>query len=436
MKKINFSELKSIHVFSLFGIIFLKKRYIVGNSLVKRIFNQNEYKVLYKRILFTCLILTIYILGSNISIVAQDNVDQDVSSFYKLAISNTGGDISTLNIFSLGLGPWLTSMIIFTLLSYRDMEKAAKQTKSEKHYKEKILTLLICLIQGYFVINEYLIKDKIHSENIFLLLLVLVTGAIFLVWLADQNTRYGIAGPMPIVMMSIIKGLFQQKLAHLHVNPTVLVLICVVIIITLLILLIMELIEYRTNYKDIMNTSSQDIKTYLAWKINPSGSIAIMISLSIFALLNNLLNLFVNSFVSEKNVNLQTLSFNNWIGITLYIILQMMLTYFLSRFLLNTQNKSKDFLKSGNYFVGVKPGKEMRKYLDCMARRVCWFGSIVVTLIIGLPLYSTLLVPELSQQIYFAIQLIVLVYIGINITETIRTYLYFDKYKQFLTKYW
>ena len=82
------------------------------NNVVKRIFKQNEYRVLYKRILFTCLILIIYILGSNISIVAQENTHQDVSSFYKLAVSNTGGDLSTLNIFSLGLGPWLTAMII------------------------------------------------------------------------------------------------------------------------------------------------------------------------------------------------------------------------------------------------------------------------------------------------------------------------------------
>ncbi|MCG7339002.1 accessory Sec system protein translocase subunit SecY2 [Staphylococcus sp. ACRSN] len=399
-------------------------------------FKQNEYRILYKRIFFTCLILMIYILGSNISIVAQENTHKEVSSFYKLAVSNTGGDLNTLNVFSLGLGPWLTAMIIFTLLSYRDMEKAAKQTKLEKHYKEKILTLIICLAQGYFVINEYVIKDKIHSENIYLLLLVLVTGTMFLVWLADQNTRYGIAGPMPIVMMSIVKALFQQKLAHLHTSTFVLVLICVVIILALLTLLIMELIEYRTNYKDIMNFSNQDIKTYLAWKINPSGSISIMISISVFVLLNNLINLFVNSFISDKHVNLQTLSFNNWVGITIYIVIQMILGYLLSRFLLNTRNKAKDFLKSGNYFEGVKPGKETKRYLNSMARRVCWFGSIVVTIIIGVPLYSTLLVPELSQQIYFAIQLIVLVYIGINITETIRAYLYFDKYKQFLTKYW
>ena len=66
----------------------------------------------------------------------------------------------------------------------------------------EILIIIDILPDG--LINEYVIKDKIHSENVFLLLLVLVTGTMFLVWLADQNTRYGIAGPMPIVMMSIV----------------------------------------------------------------------------------------------------------------------------------------------------------------------------------------------------------------------------------------
>lgn len=47
-----------------------------------------------------------------------------------------------------------------------------------------------------------------------------------------------------------------------------------------------------------------------------------------------------------------------------------------------------------------------------------------------------LFVPHLSTEIYFSVQLIVLVYISINIAETIRTYLYFDKYKPFLNQYW
>lgn len=403
---------------------------------MKRIFNQYEYKVLYKRILFTCFILGIYILGSNIPIVAQSSEREETRSFYSIAISNMGGDITSLNIFTLGLGPWLTSMIFFTLIAYRNMDKAAKQTKKEKHYKEKLLTLVLAVLQGYFVILSFVENKLIQTDNIYILVLYLVTGTMLLVWMADQNTRYGIAGPMPIVLMSIIKSMFQQQLVHVSASTTILVIFSILIIIVLFILLFTELVEYRTPYRDTMNVSQTHSKTYLAWKINPSGSISIMISVSVFILLNNLIHLILSYFSSDGRVNFQLVSFTNPIGITIYILIQLVLGYLLSRFLLNTKQKSKEFLKNGNYFVGVKPGLETKRYLDRMARRVCWFGSGLVTLIIAIPLYSTLLIPELAQQIYFAIQLIVLVYIGINIVETLRTYLYFDKYKPFLNKYW
>ncbi|SCS67561.1 preprotein translocase subunit SecY [Staphylococcus caeli] len=406
------------------------------NKFTKYIFKQNEYKVLYKRLLFTCLILFIYILGSNISLIAENGVQKQDNTFYKIAVSNMGGDIHTLNIFSLGLGPWLTALIFFSLLAYKNMDKASRQTRKEKHYKEKILTLVLSIIQGYFVIHEYVIKDKIHSENIFILLLVIVTGTMLLVWLADQNVRYGVAGPMPIVLMSIVKSLFQQKLATLHTSTLILVFIVAAIVVALFILLVMELIEYRINYRDIMNFENQEIKKYLAWKINPAGSISIMISVSVFIILNNVLNLLLSMTIQHKDIPIQLLTFNNATGITLYMFLQIILGYLLSRFILNTKNKSKDFLRSGNYFVGIQPGEATERFLNKKARKICWIGSIIVACIIAVPLYSTLFVPQLAQQIYFAIQLIVLVYIGINIAETIKTYLYFDKYKRFLNKYW
>lgn len=406
------------------------------NNIIKHIFRENEYKILYKRILFTCLIIMIYITGSNIPLIHQIDIQRKDSSFYQIAVLNTGGDISSLNIFTLGLGPWLTSMIIFSLIAYRNIDKTARQTRSEKHYKEKLLTILLSLAQSCFLLNQYVSKEKIDSENIYILLLILVTGTMLLVWLADQNIRYGIAGPMPIVLVSIIKSLSQQNWLQLQTSILVIMLIICVIAVTLFVLLFMELIEYRTNYQDIMNFSNQDIKKYLAWKINPAGSISIMISISVFVLLSNLINMGVNVAVPNHQNNSFLLNFSHPIGITIYVLIQMFLGYFLSRFLLNTKNKTEEFLKNGNYFIGVKPGAATSIYLNKMARRICWFGSIMITTIIAIPLYSTLLVPELSQQIYFAIQLIVLVYIGINITETIRTYLYFDRYKQLLDKYW
>lgn len=399
-----------------------------------RLFKNIEYKILYKRILFTCLILLIYMIGTNIAIVPEKN-EHLSKSFMELAISNVGGDLSQLNLFTLGLGPWLTAMIIFMLFAYKNMDNFSKQTRLERHVKEKSITLLLCIIQGYFVVHQNSITIHNHHLNQFVVLLVLVTGAMFLVWLADRNIRYGIAGPMPIVMLSIIKSIFYQRSIHLSVTTTTIVIIITVIIVVLLILLFIELIERRLFYKDIMNVSSQDIFSYIAWKYNPAGSISIMVSLSLFTILNMLIQL-LTEFLPSKVQSTMLLSLDNPIGITVYLLLQLILGYFLSRFMINTPQKAKDFLKSGNYFAGVNPGKDTKRYLNKVARRICFIGAFTVTCIIGIPLYCSLLVPHLSQQIYFIIQLIVLIYISINITETIKAYLYFDEYQLFLNKYW
>lgn len=98
---------------------------------------------------------------------------------FKLAISNVGGDLNSLNVFSLGLGPWLTAMIIIMLFNYRNVDNIVKQTRSEKQIKERLLTILIATIQAYYVIHTYVQNNIIQSTNILLLVLVLLTGHYF-----------------------------------------------------------------------------------------------------------------------------------------------------------------------------------------------------------------------------------------------------------------
>lgn len=405
------------------------------NHLLKRILKQYEYKILHKRILFTTFILFIYIIGNHIPLVAESAMISQEHSFYRLAMSNMGGDISRLNVFSLGLGPWLTAMLILSLLSYKNMDKAMRQTRAEKHYKEKLLTLVLCIIQGSFTLNQFIVQSELKGAREGLLLLILIAGAMMMMWLADQNVRHGIAGPMPIVMLSIVSSIFNQRMVHLHISTVVFITVIVLIAIALFTLLLIELIEYRIPYQDIIEVTKDETLNYLAWKINPGGSISIMIGLSVFLMLNSVVGL-IGTFALDLPVYVNVFSFNHVTGISIYLLIQVILGYFLSRLMINTKYRAKNFLKSGNYFVGVRPGLKTANYLDSMAKRVCWFGTLIVGVIIGVPLYCSLFVPHLSQQIYLAVQFIILVYIGINIADTFRTYLYFDKYEQFLNKYW
>nr|WP_103357209.1 accessory Sec system protein translocase subunit SecY2 [Staphylococcus rostri]PNZ29855.1 accessory Sec system protein translocase subunit SecY2 [Staphylococcus rostri] len=405
------------------------------NNLLHRILRQYEYKILYKRMAFTFLILFLYILGSRITVVHQGKMVANQHDFYQLAVSNVGGNIQTLNLFSLGLGPWLTGLVLLMLWRYQNIEKTMQQTRKERHYQEKLLALVLAIIQGYFIIFQNIIAVHREVMNTPLLLLIIVTGAMLLMWLADQNVRYGLAGAMPIILVSIIRSIFYQQAPHIKIDGVLLIVISIAMALILIILLFLELVEYRLNYRDIMHVDQSRAQTFVAWKLNPSGSISIMLSLSVFILFNSVLNLGMQ-FMTGSVGWLHYFELSHPVGVTTYIIFQVLLGYALSRLLINTKQKTKEFLKASHYFESVAPGIETAAYLDHKARIICWTGAIIVGLIIGLPLYLSLLVPQISQQVYFAMQLMIMMYISINIAETIRTYLYFDKYQQFLTKYW
>ncbi len=77
---------------------------------------------------------------------------------------------------------------------------------------------------------------------------------------------------------------------------------------------------------------------------------------------------------------------------------------------------------------GIQPGQQTEKFLGSKARRInCWFGSIVVAIVLAIPMYSALLVPHLLKEVYFYNSNDCICLYGINIAETIRAYLYFGQ---------
>ena len=104
----------------------------------------------------------------------------------------------------------------------------------------------------------------------------------------------------------------------------------------------------------------------------------------------------------NHNFETHVFNFTNPVGITIYLLLQMILGYFLSRLLINTKRKSKEFLKMG-ITSGYSTWTADRKISRSKARRICWFGSIVVAIVLAIPMYSALLVPTYLKK--FTLQL-------------------------------
>lgn len=395
-----------------------------------------EYKILYKRFFYTSLIMLVYIFGTKILLLPVTFNSLGHINRSSLFDSTLGADYTSLNIFTLGLGPWLTAMLLVMIFSYGNENKKIKTTRREKHFRVKLLTLIFAVIQSFYLINHYFSYDYTTNHKRYLIILILVTGSMILVWLADQNSQKGIGGPMPIVLMSIIKSMFENHFFTINGSDYTLILIITLMTVLFLMLMILELTEYRIDYVDIMNISHQYNKTYLSWKFNPAGSISIMVSMALFSVSNSIINLILINFFHMENNKLNFLTFDHHIGVLIFIILQLFLTYILSRIILNTNQKTKDFRRSGNYFPNINPGEETKKYLNKRGIFVCLCGSVVITTIIGIPLIMGLILPKFTQEINLTIKLIISVYISLNLVENIKAYLYFDKYQSFTRKYW
>ncbi|HEC2145134.1 TPA: accessory Sec system protein translocase subunit SecY2 [Staphylococcus delphini] len=391
-----------------------------------------EYKVLYQRIWFTLMVMTIYILGSRIVLPGMKIQFLSSHSFLDLALSNVGGDIRTLNLFSLGLGPWFITVIMMTLFNYRNIDKGKLQTRLERHIKERLFTLLLAIFQGCFLLSQY--RNEIHLSSMYvaLLLLILVAGTMFLVWLVDQNTIYGIAGPTPIVLIGIIKSIFQQQQ---HLAMTMVMIVAVSMVIVLVLIIWLERIEYRIRYRDMMNVTTSKKDIYISWKLNPAGSLAVMFHFSLFSIIVMLVQWIGKVLTRQVDNQLEFLELAHTSGILLFLVTLFLLNYILSKVMLNTKRKAKDFQKSGNYIEGIYPGKQTEKYLNRRASIVSAWGAVALSVIIGLPLLISIVIPDMANQLSILTQFIIMIYMTVHITETVRTYLYFDQYQPFLDRY-
>lgn len=390
---------------------------------------------LFRSMLFTSFILLIYILGSNIPLIPESVTEGELPDFYRMAASNMGGDFTLINIFTLGLGPWLTALLFISLYQYKNTDAVVKQTKREKERREKWLMMIIAVIQAGFVAYHFLPHKREDMLLVALIMLVLIAGSLMLVWLANQNTLYGIGGPMPIVCISVVKSIFKQPFIDLHTDRWVYGVIFLVMLVIIGCIIYLELTVYKIPYVDLMSITHQFAKPEITWKLNPAGSLAVMLSVSVFVILKFIVDFLLGLFPGNLT-RFNVLEFSNPFGILCYVMLLFILSYALSMVMLNPEGKAKEFRRNGNYFTGIAPGEATAAYLKHKARRICIIGSTFVCLIIGIPLFCSLLMPDLYQEIFLAIQVIVLIFISFNIKETINTYLYFDQYKPFLNKFW
>jgi len=369
---------------------------------------------LRKKILFVLLIFAIYRLMANIPMpgINPDNLASFMARFKILGFVSvlTGGALSRFSIIMLGIGPYITSVIILQLLTmiFPALERLYKEEgeagKRKFNQYGRILTVPLAVLQGYTMIawlqrgSDPVISPPLGLTGTITALLTITAGTIFLMWLGELITEKGIGnGVSLLIFAGIVSSLpmnIYQAYSDVSVDPSKVASYGLFFLISLFIIAGVVLItEARRNIpisyaKRVRgNKMYGGVSTYLPMNLNPAGVIPIIFAMSILLLPEMVANFLGGSGGAIGGVALAIAGFlaNPWVKGILYFLCVILFTYFYTAVTFDPKSISENLQKMGGFVPGIRPGESTAKFIHYILNRVLLVGAIFLGLIAVMP---------------------------------------------------
>ncbi len=412
---------------------------------------------LRNRILFTILILSVYRLGTYIPLPGID-----AESLQTLMESNqrglvgmfnifSGGAISRMAIFALGIMPYISSSIIIQLLT--GVSETFKNLKNQGEIGRKKITqytrygtVLLAAVQGYGVSvgleNSGTVVADPGFYFKFTTVITLVAGTIFLMWLGEQITQRGIGNGISLIIFSGIVAEIPRALASTFelgrtgaLSASTILFIFILIIVTVMFIVFIE----RAIRKIIINYPKRQMgakvyggeSSHLPLKINTAGVIP-----AIFASALLLLPITFSNFgVSESDtfINFSTL-FSQ--GKPLYMLLYasgiIFFSFFYTSIVFNPKETAENLRKHGGYVPGIRPGERTAVYIEDILTKLTTIGALYLTLVCLMPEF---LISKFPIPFYLGgTSVLIVVVVAMDTVSQVQTRLMSQQYESLIKK--
>lgn len=373
-----------------------------------------KIKDLRKKILFVLLIFVIFRLMSNIPMpgVNTENLAGFLARFQILGFVSvlTGGALSRFSIVMLGLGPYITSVIILQLLTmiFPALERMYKEEGEAGRRKfnqyGRILTIPLAILQGYTMIAwlqrppDPVISPPLNFFETVAALLTITAGTVFLMWLGELITEKGIGnGVSLLIFAGIVASLpmnVYQAYSDVSVDPAKIPSYGLFFVLALFIIAGVVLVtEARRNIpvsyaKRVRgNKMYGGVSTYLPMNLNPAGVIPIIFALSILLVPEMVANFLggAGGIVGTIAVSLAGFLANPWIKGVLYFSTVILFTYFYTAVTFDPKSISENLQKMGGFVPGIRPGEPTAKFIKYILNRVLLVGAVFLGLIAVMP---------------------------------------------------
>jgi preprotein translocase subunit SecY len=362
-------------------------------------------------ILFVLAMLTIFRVAAHIPIPGVDAtaLKDFFGSNQILGLMNifAGGGMQNFSIVMMGVGPYITSSIIFQLLAM--IIPQLEEMNKEEAGRQKVnmwtrwLTVPLAALEAYGMItllrrSSHLILGDISPMSLITMIITISAGTIFLMWLGELITEKKVGNGISLLIFAgIVSGLIQTvQQTAITFDPSKLPMILGFLAIALI--TVVGVVIINEGQRNVPVQYARQIRgnrmfggtsTHLPLRVNMAGVIPIIFAISVVIFPPMIAQFFIHARTQFlANAALWTINFfqNQLVYAILYFLLVFAFTYFYTEVIFHPTQIAENLQKQGGFIPGIRPGRHTSEYLANTTHKIIFVGALFLGIIAILPL--------------------------------------------------
>ncbi len=448
-------------------------------NLLEQMTNVWRIRDLRRKILITLGLLTlcrvgVYVPlpGVNVEILTEYLRAQRGAAAQLLGIVNlfAGGAMSRGTIFALGIMPYISASIIFTLLaqvipSLEALRKEGASGQKKLNQYTRIATVFICFFQGMFLVRGLFVealptevRQSWFGMSRFMLTsgFLLMAGTMFLMWIGEQVDEHGIGNGISLIitinilarMPAAVTEVAQQvSTAESQQNA----ILKVLVLLGLFVAIVVGIIYITRGERRIPVQQQKHVrgpkvyggqKHYLPLRVNQAGVMPIIFAQSLLMFPGIIAMAGANALAGKQESIWR--SFFLWMQqavtggeltftyVLLYGMLIFFFCYFWTAVMFNPKEMSENLQNYGSFIPGIRPGKRTADYLEGIMNRVTMAGSFFLVIIALMPMIVTkVLNVRVAANLLGGTSILIVVGVTLDVVRRINDHLEMRRYSGF-----
>lgn len=411
----------------------------------------NIWKIteLRDKIIFTLIMFAVFRMGTHIPVPGVDPtaIESLFQSGSLLGLLDlfSGGAFSKFSIFAMSITPYINASIIMQLLNVvvPTLEQWSKEGH-EGHKKTTKVTRYLTVVLAFFQAIGMSIGLKAailnpSPVNILIIAITLTAGTVFLMWLGEQITAYGVGNGISLIIFAGIVAALPQNIGTIYnyVQAGTISYFSVLLFAIIAIAMIVFVIHIETGFRKIPVTYARRTanpvnlganSSHIPIKVNPAGVIPIIFASSVL-----MFPITVAQFVDNPTIKTiaQYFEWGTPLQSTIYVLLIIFFTYFYTAVTIKIPDMADNLKKYGAFVPGIRPGKETEQHIDYILTRITLAGAVFLSFIAILP--NLIASMTHIQGVYFGgTALLIVVSVALHTMKQIEAMVVMRHYKGFM----